>query len=353
MAYLKRWLRRPHDVWLRKALFQVHLWTGVGIGLYVLVISLSGSAIVFRNELYTALWPGARIVATSGTRLDRDGLKQAARQAYPGYLVSWIFEPRKPDRAVEIWMTRGVKIKRREFNPYTGKDLGEVTPYSIQFLAWTADLHTNLLGGPVGRKLNGVAAMFVVLLSVTGAIIWWPGTGSWRRSLGVRLASNWKSFNWDLHSAVGIWSLAFVLIWGITGVYLVFPLPFERMVNRIAPLDFYRFDLPEADQAADQASPIPVAAIPPGLTPGQFFRRAHRSPGDKIVRLFTLLHFGTFGGWPIKALWVLLGLTPVVLFVTGYLMWWNRVLRPWLVRLSDARGREPSASIEFDAAASP
>lgn len=43
------------------------------------------------------------------------------------------------------------------------------------------------------------------------------------------------------------------------------------------------------------------------------------------------LHLGTFGGpglsgFGIKALWTLFGLAFPLLFVTGLLMWWNRVL---------------------------
>lgn len=343
MSFLGQWLRRPQSVWFRKALFQVHLWVGVALGLYVLAISLSGSAIVFRNELYTSLWPGARVVTASGTRLTHEGLKHAAVMAYPTYSVSWIFEPKQPNRAVEIWMNHGTRAKRRQFDPYTGRDLGEATPYSIQFLAWTSDLHTDLLAGKTGRKVNGAAAMLVTLLALTGAIIWWPGSAGWRRGLSIRYTENWKVLNFDLHSAVGIWSLAFVLIWGVTGTYVVYPIPFERAVNRVAPLDFYRFDLPEESAKADESpAPAILTVIPPAPGGGRFFRQIHRSRGDKIVRWFTLLHFGTFGGWPVKALWVLFGLAPAVLFVTGYLMWWNRVLRPWLTRLSYARRSEPA-----------
>src|SRR5262249_3335859 len=53
----------------------------------------------------------------------------------------------------------------------------------------------------------------------------------------------------------------------------------------------------------------------------------HYSTGDKIVRWFTYLHFGNFAGPKTKTLWAFLGLAPVGLFVTGVLMWWNRVLR--------------------------
>jgi uncharacterized iron-regulated membrane protein len=52
-----RFARQPQTVWLRRALFQVHLWTGIGAGLYVLLVSLSGSAIVFRRETDKALCP--------------------------------------------------------------------------------------------------------------------------------------------------------------------------------------------------------------------------------------------------------------------------------------------------------
>ena len=46
------WIRQPQSVWLRKALFQIHLWSGIGIGIYVVLISISGSVLVFRNELF-------------------------------------------------------------------------------------------------------------------------------------------------------------------------------------------------------------------------------------------------------------------------------------------------------------
>jgi uncharacterized iron-regulated membrane protein len=47
----QRWSRHPESLWLRKAFFQVHLWAGVGASLYILLMSLTGSIIVFRREL--------------------------------------------------------------------------------------------------------------------------------------------------------------------------------------------------------------------------------------------------------------------------------------------------------------
>ena len=54
------------------------------------------------------------------------------------------------------------------------------------------------------------------------------------------------------------------------------------------------------------------------------------STGDKIIRWLYYLHFGNFSGWGVKTLWLILGLIPPLLFVTGVLMWWNRKLSPAL-----------------------
>ena len=58
------------------------------------------------------------------------------------------------------------------------------------------------------------------------------------------------------------------------------------------------------------------------------------APASHVIRagdvgLFWLsrLHFGRFGGGFVKAVWVVVGLVPATMFVTGALMWWNRVLR--------------------------
>jgi uncharacterized iron-regulated membrane protein len=328
-----RALRRPQNLWLRKAMFQIHLWTGIALGLYVVLISVSGSAIVFRNELYKSLWPGPKIVAISGPRLSKDALKAAVHKAWPKYSVTYIWESKRKDEATEVWIepdggahptTRG-----RLVDPFTGQDLGPSRPYLIGVLAWMSDLHTNLLGGNVGRKVNGVMAILVVILSLTGLAIWWPGLGRLRRSLKIDFRANWKRFNWDLHSVAGFWMFAFVFVWGVTGVYLVFPTPFQLAVNHFSPLQVYApLSLLEKPWR-ENAAVVVVKVV--DETPAAPARRRRRQPprgsnGDVFLRWFYYLHFGNFGDWQVKALWVVLGLAPPFLFVTGAVMWWNRVL---------------------------
>ena len=51
MTFRDRALRRPQSLWVRKGLFQIHLWVGAVFAAYILLMSISGSAIVYRNQL--------------------------------------------------------------------------------------------------------------------------------------------------------------------------------------------------------------------------------------------------------------------------------------------------------------
>ena len=294
MNVWEQWVNRPQSLWLRKALFQVHLWTGIGFSLYVFIVCLSGSAAVFNSELYSAFLPQPKIVAGVGERLKGPDLRAAAQRAYPAATVTRIVDFRRPQEAVVVSLGTGVNAIQRFFDPYTGKDVGNARPFGLQMVSWFSQLHMNLLMGYTGRLLNGVGGFFSTALCLTGLVIWWPGILRWRRSLVVRLNAYPKRLNWDLHNAFGFWTLAFVFMWSITGAYLVFPRPFDRVMNFVA--------------ISTGHHKVSLGLIPHSI------------------------HVGNFAGWPVKALWVVLGFAPPLLVVTGFLMWWHRVVAPWLMR---------------------
>ncbi len=293
MGFWQRWVQRPQGLWVRKAIFQVHLWVGIGVGLYVLLISLSGSAVVYRRELSRALARKAVLVVESGAPLSLEELRQTAQRLYPEHKVDEVFEARDPNQPTAIVLERGQKRMQRLFDPYTGEDLGDPLSRGLRVVEWWVDLHDNLLFGRTGRFVNGIGAILVTVLSLTGSLIWWPGIMKWRRSLTISWKAKPARFNWELHSAMGFWFLLFALMWGITGIYFSFPEPFNALFEFLDPND-------------------PSSR---GL-----------SLGDKVLPWFARLHFGRFRGW-LQVLWTVLGLVPVALFVTGVIMWWNRVLR--------------------------
>jgi uncharacterized iron-regulated membrane protein len=138
--------------------------------------------------------------------------------------------------------------------------------------------------------------------------------------------------NWDLHSAVGFWTFAFFFMWSFTGIYLVFPAPFEIFINRFAPLDYYRLVSQDSEPSLPfaQTGSTTVFVRVAGAVPDTKRKRrrptVHYSGGDQIIRTFMGLHFGNFAGLKTRIAWAAIGLAPPFLFVTGALMWWNRVL---------------------------
>jgi uncharacterized iron-regulated membrane protein len=299
MSAWQKWKRRPQNVWLRRALFQVHLWTGIGLGLYILLMSVTGSALVFRREMVRSLAREPRVSAGPGARMSEDELGQVARRAYPDYEVTRVSLRKNPDQAAEITLERGEKKLQRLFNPYTGADLGDSVRLGFRFVLWLADLHDNLLIANTGRLINAAGGIFTMLLVLTGAIIWWPGIDTWRRSLSFRWKTNPKGFNWTLHSALGFWTLAFFVMWALTGIYLSIPTTFNNIVDYLEPLN-----------AASRKLRF----------------------GDLVLSWFAQAHFGRFAGIWVKIIWTVVGLAPAGLFITGTLMWWKRVLKPWLGR---------------------
>ncbi|HEY4363620.1 MAG TPA: PepSY-associated TM helix domain-containing protein [Bryobacteraceae bacterium] len=305
LTLAQRWLHRPQKIWLRRALFQVHLWSGLALGLYLFLMSVTGGVLVYRNELYRAATPPPAVSHASGPRLTDDQLASAALSAYPGYKIVNTTRALDPDQAIDIWLRRGDQVKKRMFDVRSGADLGDTVPLGIRLVSWLMDLHDNLLGGMTGRAINGIGAVAMLAVALTGIVVWWPGVKTWRRSLTVPGGIKGPRFNWHLHSMIGFWSLAFTLIFAVSGIYLAFP---ERMQD-----------------LADWLQP-PTAA------------NGGTRAVDKILYWLAFLHFGRIQGIGIpcngpgvcdqttKFVWAFFGFAPAAMFVTGTIMWWNRVL---------------------------
>jgi uncharacterized iron-regulated membrane protein len=163
---------------------------------------------------------------------------------------------------------------------------------------WVTRLHDELLlDRQDGRWLNGLLSFVFTLSVLTGAVVWWPGMSRWKRSMGVKVTFGWRSFNWDLHSALGFWLFLFMLMWSVSGWYLGMPDPLTDFVESISD---------------------PDRTVGEGL-------------GDIVLEWLPRLHFGrwrdpVWGPW-FKAVWAAVGMVPAVMFVTGVIMWWNRVVR--------------------------
>lgn len=293
----------------RRALVQVHLWLGLALGVYVVVISVSGSLVVLRPELH--LWLIPRTVPMEGTRLTGDALHDAVRRSYPDHEVADVRLSRRPEGPAAVTLQRDGIVTERLFDPYAATDLGLAYPPFLYVVEWVVDLHDNLLAGRTGRMINGIGGLLVIAVTATGLVIWWPGRDRWRQGLVTGRPAKTRRFAVRLHNALGFWSVAMLMIWSATAAYFAFPEYVEGAI------DFFDPDLSDS----------------------------HR-PGDALLQLLIRLHFGRFGGLAGRLTWVALGLLPAILFVTGFVMWWTRVVRRRVRALRDA----PSDSFVFDRA---
>lgn len=288
----KRWHQAPHTLWWRRALFQIHLWMGIGFGLYILVISVSGSAIVLRPQISRWLIP-SQVPSMQGEELIGDALDARVNAVYSNdYTVARIVPSTREGRATYVALTDADgKEVTRFFDQYTGEDLGSTYPWPVAAVEWLTRLHDELLLGRPGRKLNGVGGVLFLVMTVSGVILWWQGSKRWKEGLLIRRGST-RSFNWQLHSFIGFWTLLLMFVWGFTSVYFAWPGPFDAFI-----------DWMDAD-------------------PNDFDR-----PEGWLLTLIDF-HFGRFRGllWA-NILWIFLGLLPAVMFITGFILWYRRVLK--------------------------
>lgn len=277
------WINQPQRVPLRRALLKIHLWLALAIGLYVIVISISGSAIVFRPEISRWAIPRAVPDAT-GERVQGDALAAALTVAYPNDEVVRFNEGRFPAQPVSVLLSRDGEERGRLFDPFTLEDMGSNFPPIVASVEWLVSLHDDLLTYPIGRRINGIAGGLMLVVVVTGMVLWWPGKRSWKRSLYVPRRS--ARILWHLHSVIGFWLCLLLLNWCITGLYFGFPGPIEDFRDWIDsdPADFDR-------------------------------------PGEWLMNFLVDAHFGRWGGVWGRTAWVIAGLAPAVLFLSGFWVW--------------------------------
>lgn len=363
--------------------FQVHLWIGIVLTLYMILIGVSGSILVFRPELERLLslkpWQQIRSpepVADIATVIEN------LKVAYPHNRVVSVDTPNEDD-ATFVAVLDGRGRIRVACDPRQGTVLGQF-PRVRNWLDVTQELHESLMIHHNGRILNGVGAAFLLLLNATGMVIWWPGIRNWKRALKVDFERGWRRINFDLHVSVGFWTILIASFWAVSGMYFGWPRQIFQFVNSLSPVITARpptvsvipySDAPQPDlrylvkQAykLDPGTRLGGIAFPysrraplailmrrrnsPGyeyvdtvyFNPynGEYISTWHygvnQSLGDWIIWSQVPLHFGTYWGLAVKVVWALVGMAIPLLTVTGLLMYWNRVLRRKWKQLSKSR----------------
>lgn len=352
---------------MRGVLLSIHRWVGLIAGLYVLVASITGAALVFRIDLQRAAHPHL-FTATRGELAGPVTIMESVARAYPDHRLSGVDAPTTSRPTYLSYVTSPAGFKTVLIDPVTANVLGELPDRSA--VRTLQDLHYDLLAGRTGRVVNGIGAAAIVVLGLTGMYIWWPGRAAWSRAFRIDTTRRGYRFWWEVHRAVGIWSVLLILMWALTGLYFAFPRQaraligsmftvsatrsptssqpgaganepsWQAMIDRARAIHpqghVARVVLPFGDRGAflvmfAAESPTPAYSTLDSVYLDRFtgerlpYEQA-RTFGDVVVGSMATLHVGGFGGTPIRVIWLVFGLMPAVLFATGFIVWWNRTL---------------------------
>lgn len=209
---------------LSQFVLRIHRVLGVFVGILLVVIALSGSALVFAPEIDAVLSPHIYTTTPQPQRVAMDTVLKTVQAAHSDRNLVDILLPKVPNGVYRI-MADDYAFSIYA-NPYTGEISG-ARPWNQSYEGWLYELHSNLFAGQIGKWIVGSVGGMLLVLSVTGIILW-PG---WRRLIAgwkIRFHAPRPILNYDLHKVIGIVSVAFIVLVASTGVAIVFGLRFNK-----------------------------------------------------------------------------------------------------------------------------
>ncbi|HYO73633.1 MAG TPA: PepSY-associated TM helix domain-containing protein, partial [Archangium sp.] len=146
---------------LRRFLFQVHLSAGLLVGALLAVTGLTGSVLVFGEELERQLQPEVWGVVPAGERVPVSRMLESVAASQGGASPLSLRMPQRPDAPVVAWMDAHGS-RRVYVDPYSGAVLG-VRSTGDSLVAMLRELHVSLLSGETGEAVVGASGGVLIV----------------------------------------------------------------------------------------------------------------------------------------------------------------------------------------------
>ncbi|QTD56882.1 PepSY-associated TM helix domain-containing protein [Parasphingorhabdus cellanae] len=214
---------------LRKINATLHAWVGALCAIFIILVTISGMAIAFSGPLMhleTGAFPKIEAISTAADP-DLAAMVAAARtEAGETFLPLGYLGPHA-EIATDIPMIYGMsappdaggEVQIVSINPGTNE---AITNFYLD-RTWThllIDFHYELLAGDIGEVIVAVLGLILSILAFVGIYLWWPvRRGFWMKAKRFSLKGNWNSKSFSLHSFFGFWCALLIVIWGLTGTY--------------------------------------------------------------------------------------------------------------------------------------
>ena len=359
---------------------EIHGWVGIVSGLGLFIAFFAGALTMFDAPIKR--WASAPSSLPAPIALERSGeLVDKVIAAHPkaakGYTIQLTTDTGTPARLEWEEGERGHGSPRTKYHAGLAKngalvvvkDETSPVPYFVDVLHQQIGI---MLDHELAMPIMGGVALLYFIALVSGTIVLLPSLV--KDLYALRIGKNAKRMWLDLHNMLGIFSLPFHIVMALSSVVFAFhdqfydaqALTFAQRPERAAAMT-----APPPKPASQQPIVTPVAALAsltrelPGFTPsalaygtdrkgqpslrvmGADPRYGQRGPGYTLAILdphsgkvtgkdylggvqdgwgasvtsFFALHFGSFGGAPVRWAYFLLGLSGAAIFYTGNLLW--------------------------------
>lgn len=357
-----------------RAWYQVHKWTSLVCTAFLLMLCLTGLPLIFHDEIDGWLKPEAQALdlPASVPDEDLDAIVAQARQYRRGEYLRFLDWDDERPHVLSLAFTTDADsddFSRAHFmavDARTGQLLGEDRPAG-GFIAFVFELHVRMFAGLPGELFLGLMGLLFAVAIVSGVVVYGPFMR--KQAFGVVRRDRSPRLKWlDLHNLLGIVTVAWALVVGLTGVMNTLATPLfglwamRTLPPLVAPyrgqaapmqeqfgslqkaVESARAALPENEvtsitfPTANLGSPWHYLIWTRGRTPltsklltpvlvdvlnGQ--RQTAAAPNYiRALELSRPLHFGDYGGLPLKLIWALLDLVTIAVLGSGLYLWLAR-----------------------------
>ncbi|EDM34927.1 hypothetical protein PBAL39_00305 [Pedobacter sp. BAL39] len=354
-----------------KKWFEVHKWTSLICTVFLLMLCLTGLPLIFYEEIDHLLGKELEMpAAASGSKpLSKDVVLEAGISTLPVKAVkyvSWDVKEHPGQMFVVVADSAEAPIEADHYltmNEYSGKVM-DTPPNEMDFMLVMYYLHVEMLAGLPGKLFLGFMGFLFFVAIVSGVVLYGPIMK--RFDFGMIRTEKSSRLKWlDLHNLLGIVTLAWASVVGLTGVIntLVDPALERWKASQLAEMVAGYKDQPRVTgtlSSLDAALKRAKAAAPemevsfvayPGTVYSSKYHYAVYLIGNtpltsriikpalidaktgeltdmrdlpwylKTIFISQPFHFGDYGGMPMKVLWAIFDLATIIVLISGIYLW--------------------------------
>jgi uncharacterized iron-regulated membrane protein len=348
---------------------KIHTWTSLISTGFMLLLCITGLPLIFYHELDHALYDEVEPaqLAADAPRANLDTVVANGLAKIPGHAVQFMFWDREEPEIVMLSVGKAVNSDPEHnrlvrLDSRTGQFLDEIDFRSRLTFVFLR-LHVDMYAGLPGKLFLGLMGLLFCVAIISGVVLYWPSTR--KLDFGAVRRDRPRMIRWlDLHNLLGVVTVVWALTVGFTGVIntwadLIFKLWQNDQLVEMTKAYKDR-TLPEGHTSVESAVEAARASMP-GMQPSfvafpgnpfsskshyAVFMRGETPLTSRLLRPALIeaetgkltdtrslplyakallvsqpLHFGDYGGMPLKILWAILDVVTIAVLITGLYLW--------------------------------